>query len=215
MWILYNIDGNFFDKDYFENGKQTNKSFYENYHWMPQRSFREALAFIDCLQLNENSYVLEIGCAKGFLIRALRELEIKVDGADISNYALSFAPEGCWNCSNDSSWDNHANFGYTNIIIKDMLEHLNKEQLGISLNNFSKVSNKMICVVPIGSNGKYRIPEYECDQSHVIRENESFWYCFFEMNGWKVINHFPHLKGIKDNWTHYPDGNHVFVLEYK
>jgi SAM-dependent methyltransferase len=214
MLILYNIDSNFFDKDYFENGKLTNKSFYENYHWMPQRSFKEALAIIDCLHLNKNSYVLEIGCAKGFLIRALRELEIKADGSDISKYALSFAPEGCWDCSDDSSWDKHSNFGYTNIVVKDMLEHLNKQQLEISLNNFSKVAKEMLCIVPIGSDGKYRIPEYECDQSHIIRENESWWYCFFEMNGWNVIDHFAHLNGIKDNWIHYPDGNHVFVLEY-
>ena len=95
-----------------------------------------------------------------------------------------------------------------------MLEHLTKQQLEKCLCNFSKVANTILCIVPMGSNGKYRIPEYELDQSHIIRENESFWYCFFEMNGWKIIQNVPHIIGIKDNWIHYPDGNHVFVLEY-
>lgn len=203
--------GDFFDENYFEKGRETGKSWYTQYKWMPQRSFREALALIDYLHLDENSYVLDVGCAFGFLVRALRELEIRADGCDISNYAISHCPEGCWNCSDDKSWDSHSNFGYTNIIIKDVLEHLSKEQLETTLNNFSKVTNKMFCVVPLGSNGKYNIPEYELDQSHIIRENESFWYCLFEMNGWKVKDHFPYLKGIKDNWAHCPDGNHVYM----
>ena len=152
MPILSNeFTGEFFDKEYFETGRETGKSWYENYRWMPQRSFREALAIIDYLHLDENSYVLEIGTAKGFLVRALRELEIKADGCDISSYALSFSPEGCWNCSDGKSWDEHSNFGYTNIVVKDMLEHLNKQQLEASLNNFSKVAKEMLCIVPIVS----------------------------------------------------------------
>jgi len=206
-------NNNFYDKDYFENGRETKKSWYENYRWMPQRSFREALAFIDVLCLNKDSYVLDVGCSKGFLVKAFRELEVKADGADISDYALSFAPYRCWNCSNENSWEEHKDWGYTHIIAKDMLEHLNKEELEKELSNFAKICNKIMCVVPMGELGRYRIPEYELDQSHIIRENESWWYNTFEMNGWKVIFHTNHVKGIKDNWIHYPDGNHVFVLE--
>ena len=80
MPILSNeFSGEFFDENYFEKGRETGKSWYENYRWMPQRSFREALAIIDCLELNEKSYVLDVGCSKGYLVKALRELEIKSD----------------------------------------------------------------------------------------------------------------------------------------
>ena len=50
---------NIFDKDYFENGVEKGISCYQNYHWMPQRSFREALAYIDYLKLDKNSFVLD------------------------------------------------------------------------------------------------------------------------------------------------------------
>jgi len=108
--LYNNFNGNFFDENYFKKGIETGKSAYTNYHWMPQRSFREGLAIIDYLNLSEKSYVLDVGCAFGFLVRALRELEIKADGCDISQYALSFAPEGCWDCSDDNSWDKYSDF---------------------------------------------------------------------------------------------------------
>lgn len=207
--------GDFYDFDYFERGPESKKGWLSNYHWMPRRTFKEAFAFIDTLGLDDYSYVLEAGTAKGYLIRALRELEIKADGCDISTYALSFSPEGCWNCSDEKTWDEHANFGYTHIIIKDMLEHLTPEQLERMLYNFSKVAKKLMCVVPMGDNGKYRIPEYHTEISHLIAEDEKWWIDKFESNGWKIIESYDHVAGLKDNWTYCKDGNCVFVLEYQ
>jgi len=126
MPISFKLDGSFYDKDYFENGRTTQKSWYTNYRWLPQRSFREAFVYLDYLKLDKNSYVLDYGCAKGFLVRAFRELEIKADGCDISEYALSFAPEGYWNCSILSQWENR---NYTHVVAKDVFEHLNESQL--------------------------------------------------------------------------------------
>jgi SAM-dependent methyltransferase len=207
--------GDFYDADYFERGRQSGKGWLTNYRWMPIRSFKEALAFVDYFGLDCNSYVLEVGCAKGFIVKALRQLEIKADGCDISNYALFFALEGCWNCSELSSWESHSKSGYTHVIIKDVLEHLTKEQLPEMLNNIAKVCNKIMCVVPMGDNGKYRIDEYHTEISHLIAEDENWWMIHFEKNGWKVIKHCNHVNGLKDNWQDfaYGKGNHVFVLE--
>jgi hypothetical protein len=208
------FDGSFYDENYFEHGPESGKGWLRDYHWMPRRTFKEAFAFIDTLGLDETSYVLEVGTAKGFLIRAFRELEIKADGCDISGYSLKFAPDGCWNCTDEKSWDEHANFGYTHIAIKDMLEHLTKKQLPRMLNNFSKVANKMMCVIPMGDGNKYEILEYECEVSHIIKENMQWWKDIFEINGWKVIEDYDNIKGLKDNWYKInKNGNHVFVLE--
>lgn len=206
-------NGDFYDADYFERGRESGKGWLENYHWMPQRTFREAFAFIDYLGLNGNDYVLEVGTAKGFLVKALRILEIKADGCDISSYALSFAPEGCWNCSDDKSWDEHASFGYTHIIIKDMLEHVSHSQLPKVLDNFAKVASCMMVVVPIGDSGVYRIPEYHTEISHLIIENEVWWAGAFKRQGWEVVKHTNHVPGLKDNWAYVENGNHVFVLK--
>jgi 2-polyprenyl-3-methyl-5-hydroxy-6-metoxy-1,4-benzoquinol methylase len=211
------FNGDFYDEDYFERGRTTGKSWLMNYRWMPKRSFKEAKAFISYFDIDEESYVLDVGCAKGFLVKAFRELGIKADGCDISDYALSFTPPGCWNCSEEDSWDEAVDEKYTHIVLKDVLEHLNEERLSKMLSHISKISSKMMCVIPMGEDGVYRIAEYHTDISHIVIENEEWWREQFKKAGWSIIKECPHVPGLKDNWQDHADGlgNHVFVLEKK
>lgn len=210
--MLMEYNGSFYDADYFERGKESGKGWLENYRWQPQRMFRMALAMIDYLGLNENSVVLDFGCAKGFLVRALRELEIHADGCDISDYALSFAPEGCWNYTDNESWQGK---DYSHTIAKDVFEHLTIEQLEQTLNLLSHRTMYLICIIPMGDNGIHRIPEYNAEISHQIIENESWWRAKFNACGWYVVKETNHVPGIKDNWAYVENGNHVFVLKRK
>jgi SAM-dependent methyltransferase len=209
---LSNFDGSFFDKDYFENGRKSGKSWFENYQWMPKRSFREAFAFIDYLEIPNDAKILDVGCSKGFLVKAFRTLEYEADGCDISEYALSFAPSECWNCSTKESWISHSR-NYTHVVCKDVLEHLNVVQLNEMMNNISLVASKMMVVVPMGDNGIYRIPQYHFDISHIIAQNEKWWYNQFNKCGWRIMKDCEYVPGLKDNWCYVRDGNHVFVLE--
>lgn len=206
--------GDFYDADYFERGRQSGKGWLTNYRWMPIRSYREALAYVEYFELDLDSYVLDVGCAKGFIVKALRGLDIKADGCDISSYALEFAEEGCWNCSDPNSWGKHSNTGYTHVVIKDVLEHLTKDQLPEMLSNIGKVASKIMCIVPMGDNGKYRIDEYHTEISHLIAEDENWWITQFNLSDWKVVKHCSHVRGLKDNWQDFANGkgNHVFVL---
>lgn len=212
-------NGDFYDKDYYENGPDSGKGWLKNYKWMPRRSFKEAFAYINYLGLDENCKVLDVGTAKGFIVRALNELEIPAEGCDISDYALSQAGDSYhfWNCSTDESWDIHKKQNYTHAISKDVFEHLTKEQLPEVLNNIGKLVNTIMCVVPMGDNGKYRIPEYHQEISHIICENEDWWADKFEECGWEVVKSCPHVEGLKDNWQTEDMliGNHVFVLKKK
>jgi predicted SAM-dependent methyltransferase len=130
----------------------------------------------------------------------------------VSNYALYFAPKGCWNCSDLSQWKNRR---YTHVIVKDVFEHLTPEQLVRTLKQIAKISPIIMCVIPIGDNGVYRIGEYHTEVSHLIAENEDWWRSKFKEAGWKIIKECAHVNGLKDNWCNILDGNHVFVLEYK
>ena len=206
------INGSFYDEDYFENGINSGKSWLTNYHWMPRRTFREAFAYIDYLGLDESSYVLDFGCAKGFMVKALRELEIPADGCDISKYALSFAPFGCWDSSDPSNWESKR---YTHVISKDVFEHTYPDQLSDILGDLYNITPIVMCVVPMGDNGVYRIREYDTDLSHLIAEDEYWWGKKFEENRWNILKSQPHISGLKDNWAYVPNGNHVFVLERK
>jgi hypothetical protein len=207
------FDGSYFDEDYFEHGRETGKSYYENYHWIPNRSFREARSFITELKLTKKDFILDFGTAKGFLVRAFRELGYYCDGCDISEYALSFAPAGCWNCSELSKFQNYS---YTQVVSKDVFEHLNKELLLETLIALKNIANNITCIVPLGDNGQYRIPEYHLDPSHLIAENEEWWRSTFMGVGWEVKKELDHIDGIKDNWySSNPIGNRVFILEKK
>lgn len=205
--------GEFYDEDYYENGRISGKGWLMNYRWMPQRSFREALAVIDFLKLDQDSKVLDFGCAKGFLVRALRELEINAEGCDISKYALNFAPAGCWNAEEDVEWYKR-NGEYTHIFCKDVFEHLNHEQLCDTLRRLKSIGNILMCIVPMGDSGKYRIPEYHMEISHQIAEDEAWWRETFIRCGWSIEKEASHVRGLKDNWQSFANGigNHVFVL---
>jgi len=205
-------DGRFFDADYFERGRESGKGWLQNYRWMPRRSFREALAIVDHLGLDETSRVLDVGCAKGFIVRALRELEIAADGCDISEYALSFAPRGCWHCEDLVAWEGRR---YTHAFAKDVFEHNTPEQLQVLLEAIASVAPKLMAVVPMGDNGKYRISQYHVEITHLIAEDESWWRRAFRQGGWRVVREDLSVPGLKDNWNSYAEGrgNRVFVLE--
>ncbi len=208
------FDGSFYDKDYYENGKESGKGWLENYRWLPRRTFKEALAYVDYFELDDNSKILDIGCAKGFMVKAFRELEFQCDGCDISNYSLSFAPNGCWNSWEDSAWDEHISSGYTHAVSKDVFEHLTPDQLQEMLKNIAKVAKNLMIIVPMGDDGVFRIPEYHLEISHLIIENENWWEKQFNKAGWEIKKDCPHVPGLKDNWQSHANGvgNHVFVL---
>ena len=77
---------NLFDEKYYEDGINNHISGYENYHWMPERTIREATSLINNLNFDT---VLDFGCAKGFMVYAMSLLGKQSYGVDISDYAGS------------------------------------------------------------------------------------------------------------------------------
>lgn len=211
-------DGGFYDEDYYERGRESGKGWLQNYRWMPLRSYREALAFIEYGAIAEAQRILDVGCAKGFLVRAFNQLGYDAEGCDISYYALFHAQQmgvDVWNCDSDGAWHDHS-MRYDIAVCKDVLEHIPHDALPLMLKNIAMVSRRFMCVVPVGENGRYIIPEYHSEVTHVIVETPEWWGAAFEASGWKVIDHCPHVPGLKDNWyAVQPTGNHVFLLEFQ
>jgi len=98
-------------------------------------------------------------------------------------------------------------------IAKDVFEHIPVETLKSTLKEINQKTKKMFVVVPLGDNGKYRIPAYHQDLSHIIAEDENWWIGLFENNGWVVQDFRFRIDGIKDNWSKYKTGNGFFTLE--
>lgn len=207
-----------FNEDYYEHGVELGISGYTNYHWKPEYSLPFA-AQIKRKYLNtlysfyaDNPKVLDYGCAKGYLVKALRLLDVPAFGYDVSKYATEHADESIKTfISNDFKYYNQE-FGLS--IVKDTLEHVPKDKLQDVLRDLIKVTQYCIIVtVPLGDNGQYRIREYELDKTHVIKEDEEFWINEFKKAGLIIEDFYYDFPGAKDHWLKvHPFGNATFIL---
>lgn len=207
---------NIFNRDYFENGVVTGKSCYVNYHWMPELTIKMAHKLIKHLDLKEGDRVLDYGCAKGFLVKALKILDVDAFGCDVSSYAIDQAdPEIRHVCklmkSNKKIPFKHK---FDWIISKDVLEHIEEKDVDIFLEKAHAATDRMFHVIPLANKqGRFVIPEYDSDGSHILKKDLKWWTRKFESKGWKPTSFSYNVKGIKDNWTSkYKKGNAFFIL---
>lgn len=201
--ILFN-----FNKDYFENGIRKGLSGYEDYHYIPTRSYSEAIELVN--RFNFNS-IIDYGAAKGFLVHALRQLGKEAYGEDISDYAIK-------NCLPDvqTYMSKPCNRKVDFMVGKDVLEHVHEEEMPTLLEFLYEKANLFLFVIPLGEDSMYRIREYEVDKSHYTKQNEDWWIDIFRTTGYKIKSFDYTMGRIKEKWTSvYPFGNGFFVLEKK
>ena len=211
-----------YDLDYFERGIMTGKSLYANYQWMPEMTLRMAHYIIRCLQIKDGDRVLDFGCAKGFLVKALRILGVSAWGCDISHYAIA-------NCDSDAKPFCILADGFTGIIpcslgdfdwiiSKDVLEHMDGRDLDDFILYSASRARNSFHVIPLGNEetGKFIIPEYDRDTTHFNIHGARWWGNKFSSLGWRLRWYTNQITGIKENWTSiYPEGNGFFALESK
>jgi len=155
--------------------------------------------------------VLDYGAGKGFLIHALRLLEVEAYGYDISEYALS-------HCKTDV-----VEFLYNRkkavpnvdvVFVKDALEHNSHDKIDGELTWLASKCHEACFIIPLGDNGRYRIADYHFDTTHIIAEDEEWWAKRFINAGFAIKEFYHKLNGFKDNWySHHPFGNGIFLLE--
>jgi SAM-dependent methyltransferase len=196
-----------FTREYYEDGVRKGISGYENYRWMPTRSIPEALEIKN--YFNPSS-VLDYGCAKGYLVHALRMLGVQACGEDISDYAI----ENCHPKVKDFiSKPNNSSFTEL-VICKDILEHVHEEDLPELLTGLQKRGSQFFFVIPLGDEDRFRIREYEVDVTHVTKKDEEWWFDLFESCGYRLTNFSYSFGAVKHKWIEpYPYGNGFFCLE--
>lgn len=205
---------NEYDEDYYERGISSGKSGYQDYRWMPERTIRFVHKIMRELNIREGDLVLDYGCAKGFLVKAFRILDVNAYGCDISKYAIDNAEkEVASYCSLMRDGKVPYDFNFDWVISKDVFEHLSKNQLEKTLSDLGEKSSCLFAIVPLGDGKKYVIPQYEADTTHVIRESRGWWESEFERNGWNIDRFSYLINGMKDNWAQYKKGNGFFFLK--
>lgn len=197
-----------YDQDYYEDGILTGKSCYENYRWIPGLTIPMAMTMIDYLGMKRNASVLDFGCAKGYLTKALRWLSRDAQGYDTSVYALANAdPEIKPFVSVSIPFQK---FKYC--IAKDVFEHIDADSLAKTLEK--SINAKMLfAVIPLGDDGTYRAPVNNLDPSHITCEPEEWWQQFFYRCGWMTNKFTLRIDGIKDKYyKKYPKAHGFFTL---
>lgn len=196
---------NLYDEDYYERGIETGKSNYQNYRWIPELTIPMAMSIIDFLKIKPKQSILDYGCAKGYLVKALRMLHRDAWGYDVSQYAISNADKDVlpYLIKIDDMFNRHFKYG----IFKDVLEHIPHKDLKSFLSILD--INKIFTVVPLGKNGKYIAAANNMDITHIICEPKEWWSKLFSDCGWDCVYVSTKLEGVKDA---YMDNSHLFMV---
>jgi hypothetical protein len=186
-----------YDADYFLRGVQTGKSLYEDYRWMPELTVPMAQAIVKHLGIDKDDKVLDFGCARGYVVRALRELGYNAFGHDVSEWALANADQSVASYLSNGAVDTNT---YDWIIAKDVLEHV--EWVSYTAHQLMQVAQKgILVVVPLSAHdgNPYVIGDMERDVTHKQRLTLGTWAQMFYHPHWSVEAAY-HLPGVKDNW---------------
>ncbi|KKM46725.1 hypothetical protein LCGC14_1559390 [marine sediment metagenome] len=200
-----------FDRDYYEDGPATGKSLYQNFRWIPELTIPLAHHLAIRCNFKQNDLILDYGCAKGFVVKALRMLNYDAYGMDISEYAISQAPKEIEEYVELITSGQTISRLYDWIITKDTLEHIPYSELDLQLENLASSSRNIFIMVPLGDGQKYNIAAYELDITHHIREDLNWWGSKLEKAGFEVVTATHNMGLFKENWQSHKEGNGLFI----
>lgn len=192
------ISSDCFDADYYLNGIATGKSNYVDYHWMGDRTVPMVKSIANYLGMAKCSTVLDWGCARGYAVRAFRQIGMDAYGVDTSKWAIE-------NCDPEVRGYVSTDFNsliYDYVIGKDVAEHVPYQEL-IRVMKFllSKTSQCLFLVVPLAwrDGGEYACPRDEKDPSHCIRWDLVTWIEFLrDMDSGFMVNGAFFIPGVKE-----------------
>jgi ADP-heptose:LPS heptosyltransferase/2-polyprenyl-3-methyl-5-hydroxy-6-metoxy-1,4-benzoquinol methylase len=181
------IPGHWFDADYFENGLKSNWS--DGYHWRDFAGlFRETAKFLVTMFPEAVSF-LDAGCAKGFLVRALRELNKDAWGFDHSAWALEHAEEAARPFLHHVSAE-RAEFSqpFDVLVAFFLLESLTEEQARAFLEHSrTKTRQVIVAAMPTCENDgeRERAARDDRDLAHITLRSRTWWHELFIRVGWR------------------------------
>jgi glycosyltransferase involved in cell wall biosynthesis/2-polyprenyl-3-methyl-5-hydroxy-6-metoxy-1,4-benzoquinol methylase len=179
------ISGEIFSYHYFENGKKSGLSDYENYDavgWAERHSNIIYKAF-------RPRTCLEVGCAKGDLVQMLREKGANCKGVDISDYTINAAGE---TVRPHLSVSNMRPLLFQSasmdvVIGIEVMEHIPEEHVNETLLEIRRVCNG--CVFMTIANTTASTPcDFFRDLSHATMKPLSWWKNKLNESGFIVVD---------------------------
>jgi SAM-dependent methyltransferase len=181
------IPSDWFDADYFDNGLKSNWK--NGYHWRDFAGlFRATAEFLVTMFPEARSFV-DAGCAKGFLVRALREKGKDAWGFDHSAWALAHAEElakpflrqaSAESVKFDRTFDLTVGFS--------LLENLTEDQANRFIQNAKGWTNHaLVLVIDTREEEVERkqLRSKDCDLAHITLRSRAWWDGRLLAAGWK------------------------------
>jgi ubiquinone/menaquinone biosynthesis C-methylase UbiE len=148
-------------------------------------------------KLNLGSPVLEIGCAKGFILHEFYRRGMRVAGIDLSSYAVDHAmPDVRSSIINGSCeflpWtDNSFDFVFS----KETLPHLSEAQLVNAMSEIMRVcsTNNIFLEIQVSEHERGRDLIKAWDETHKTVKNSAWWRSFLNKMGFKGQVNFKQL----------------------
>lgn len=219
-------EGLFYDKDYFETTKKRCAPQYNKETIYP--------IMMQIAQFLNNKYkpvkILDIGCAKGFLVKAFLDLGVEVWGVDISKYAVEESPRNIrerLKVANIEVEIPFLNNFFDLVTAIDIIEHLSSPTKALKEIHRILLPKGRVCIVTITPN----FNKIACDISHVNVHNARYWKKMFRDSGFKtrlispvnisIYKRGPIKSTIKKSlwWLKYnfhiikDERNYVFILQ--
>jgi 2-polyprenyl-3-methyl-5-hydroxy-6-metoxy-1,4-benzoquinol methylase len=183
------IPGEWYDRAYFEEGTKSNWP--DGYQWRSFAGvFTETAAFL-ASSFPEATSFLDVGCAKGFLVRALREKQKECWGVDHSSWALEHAdPAALPHLIRASAEEIPFERRFDMVLAFDLLPHLTEEQALRFLNTAREWTDMgLVAVIPSFESDederRYLQASDDADLSHILMRSRRWWHETFLRAGWR------------------------------
>lgn len=204
----------FYDREYYETGPASGKSNYESYQWMPDQTHSMCSYMMRFMGMKRGDSAYDVGCAKGFVVKSLRMMNVDATGYDISEYAIANCDPGVKGyVSNEFKADPMSR---DFVIMKDVAEHIDPEELRPMLVKLMASARKaMMIIVPLTGvdDGEYLCPKDEGDASHKVRWTISTWLKFLsEVDRRIIVSGSLYVPEIKQSNTAWEGSCGFFLL---
>ncbi|HEV2801613.1 MAG TPA: glycosyltransferase [Pyrinomonadaceae bacterium] len=181
------IPGEWYDADYFEHGRKSNWD--RGYSWpLFSELFKQTAVFL-CETFPEAESFLDAGCAKGFLVRALRERGKDAHGFDHSPWAIRHAEPSAaayLKLAQAESVEYEREFDLT--VAFSLCESLTEEQAHEFLTRARLWTRQAIvaCIPSFESEEEAeRFRRNDRDRSHITMRTRAWWHAEFLRAGWR------------------------------
>lgn len=181
------VSPEWYDSDYFESGVKSNWN--QGYSWqLFSGLFQETARFLTSMFPEADSF-LDIGCAKGFLVRCLRELGKNCMGFDFSPWAVNHAEASVREFIQCASVDTFEFEKQVDLMVSfEVFEHLTEVQIRSFLNRARRWARLgLFATIPSFQTVEEQehYAQRDKDMSHVTMKSRQWWHETFLDCGWR------------------------------